>query len=491
MTRLPTFVAALVLGLLSCGWVAASAGPDDHPPGARAAIFDAFARKDFAAADRLIDAWLERDPRDITMLYNSACANAQVGALDEGADRLLDAIKAGYRDFDYLSKDPDLEPLRGHEVYQAIQEAVRRVERRGRRDRGGRFNRPGRTAFDYWRDRYGEEDYIYAKDEEHNLAYAAALDEVSFREMQDMLYKQAEYLLEHFFDGPPEREALVAIPTPRHADELLDRPQVGGLYEPDRRRLIARNIGGSLRHEFFHLMHHAHMRKLDQRHTLWMQEGIASLFEDYTLSDNGRIRFLPNERLNVAQRVVRSGRHPDWNELFTMGSRQFMGRATVHYPLTRTIFRYVAERGKLPQWYATYVDTYHEDPTGRKAFEVAFGRPLEDIERGWRNWLLRQPPVDTVVREGDASLGVEIGIQAANDGVLVTGIFADSGAAAAGLQAGDVLVSIDGIQTRSSAELRTIIASKRVGDRVEVRLRRGRDYVNKQVTLRPLGRQRL
>ncbi|NIM60902.1 MAG: hypothetical protein GTO30_04390, partial [Acidobacteria bacterium] len=52
----------------------------------------------------------------------------------------------------------------------------------------------------------------------------------------------------------------------------------GGIYEHERRRLIARDIGASLRHELTHAYHYADMDRLGQRHPLWVQEGIATLY---------------------------------------------------------------------------------------------------------------------------------------------------------------------------------------------------------------------
>jgi len=51
---------------------------------------------------------------------------------------------------------------------------------------------------------------------------------------------------------------------------------------------------------------------------------------------------------------------------------------------------------------------------------------------------------------------------------------------------GDVIVSIDGRATRSMDELQALIASKRVGDRVRVRARRGTQYLTVIVTLQAL-----
>ena len=55
-------------------------------------------------------------------------------------------------------------------------------------------------------------------------------------------------------------------------------------------------------------MHYGHMARLGQRHPLWVQEGLATLYEDYDLDTAGTVRFLPNRRHNIARRRARSGR---------------------------------------------------------------------------------------------------------------------------------------------------------------------------------------
>ncbi len=47
-------------------------------------------------------------PNDPTVLYNLACSYSLVGDIDQALWTLSGAIQAGYRDFNYLARDPDL-----------------------------------------------------------------------------------------------------------------------------------------------------------------------------------------------------------------------------------------------------------------------------------------------------------------------------------------------------------------------------------------------
>jgi hypothetical protein len=224
-------------------------------------------------------------------------------------------------------------------------------------------------------------------------------------------------------------------------------------------------------------------RRQPTPHPIWIQEGLASLYEDYNLRPDGTVEFLPNERTNIARNVVRAGRSTPWPELFALDSDGFMARAPKLYPEARSIFGFVAERGLLAGWYATYVDRYEEDTTGALALEVVFGLPLSDIEMEWRQWARRQS-VDTQVGRGDASLGIEF--EDTNDGVQIVRFVRGSAAFRGGLREGDVIVSMNGMDTRSGRELRAALAPLRVGDRVRVRVRRGDRYLREWVELSAL-----
>ena len=130
---------------------------------------------------------------------------------------------------------------------------------------------------------------------------------------------------------------------------------------------------------------------------------------------------------------------------------------------------------------------FAEDPSGKLAFERLFGKELEEVEVDWRRWIMALPELDTDIDYGDAALGIETSLRGSNDGVRVDAVQRGSSAAGAGIRRGDVIVAIDDRATRSLMELRQVIASREVGERVAVRLRRDGAYLTVDVTLRPLA----
>ncbi len=434
-----------------------------------------FEQREYAQALELIEAHLERTPGDVTMLYNAACACARLARPDEAITYLERAVKAGFIQFAHLERDPDLASLRDHPRY---------LNLLSMRDEINRHH--AERQLELAREYFGEDGYRYETDDLRRLNFATALDDTSHAEMRAMIEKQADHLADTLFDAPPEYFVIIAIPTPTDSTRLLGAENVGGIYEHPRRRLIARDIGYLLRHEFTHVMHWGHMERLKQTHPLWIQEGIASLYEDYRFRSDGSVDFLPNNRHNIAKRLARMGRHMHFRDLLRVDEQNFMREATQLYPQVRSMFMYLAAEGKLLPWYRALVEHFDDDPTGRTAFETVFNQPLDDIERNWRTWLIQQPDFDDRVEIGDASLGIELDGSSTNDGITVRRILPGS-AARGRLRPRDVIVAIDDRAVRSFDELTAALADRRIGETVSVRIRRAGRYLDVEVMLTKLG----
>jgi tetratricopeptide (TPR) repeat protein len=70
----------------------------------------------------------ELDPRNPLSYYNLACSLSLTGKIDEAARALDSALDLGYRDFKWMSRDPDLKALRKHEQYVRLREKIRRLK---------------------------------------------------------------------------------------------------------------------------------------------------------------------------------------------------------------------------------------------------------------------------------------------------------------------------------------------------------------------------
>lgn len=66
-------------------------------------------------------------PEDSLVHYNLACSYSLTDQFDQAVAALEKALSLGYRDFKWLAKDPDLDKLREHPLYERIQAKVRRL----------------------------------------------------------------------------------------------------------------------------------------------------------------------------------------------------------------------------------------------------------------------------------------------------------------------------------------------------------------------------
>jgi tetratricopeptide (TPR) repeat protein len=73
----------------------------------------------------------ELEPENPMVFYNLACSYSLTDQCDRAADAIEKALSLGYRDFNWLIKDPDLKKLRAHPRYKAIRETIRALKAKG------------------------------------------------------------------------------------------------------------------------------------------------------------------------------------------------------------------------------------------------------------------------------------------------------------------------------------------------------------------------
>ncbi len=334
--------------------------------------------------------------------------------------------------------------------------------------------------FDEWRRVHGDTAYRYGQDTKHRLLLATCLDDTSQAEMLAMIAAQADQQAATLFAAPPGYQVFVAIATPADVKAIFNgSATTSGMYEHPQHRLVSADIGTVLRHEFTHAMHFGHMERLNQAHPIWVQEGLAALYETYDLKPDGSIEFQPNPRHNQARELAAKRGQAPFAQLMAMDPDAFMRRSQALYPQARSMFEFMADVGKLRQWYRRYTETFKQDATGRRAMEEVFGKPLAQVEEEWRTWVLKRPAVANSANAMRRSVGVEV--TSVPDGVKVTKVDRRSAAQRAGIKPGDVIVQLAGAPVRSVREWDAAVGALGAPE-VAVVVRRGTDRL--EMTLR-------
>ncbi len=440
-----------------------------------AEALDHFRDRDFEEARNLLLEIVADDRKGefATVRYNLACTYAQLGELDAAVDSLRDAVEAGYLNIHQIKRDRDLAPLRRHNAYIEFVDAWPTLveQTTGERIREA-MSRLGSG-------------YITEADDEHRLIYVTALDLGSHSEMKERIASLFDAAINDLFGDGLDVPVLVVVPNPRDYRRLVSASNIGGLYLHDHYQLISRTTGGNLQHELIHALHWADMDRLGQRHPIWIQEGIAAVFEDIEIVA-GQAKPKPSWRTNIVRRLHRLSDLTSIEDLAGMSRSRFMDfRARRNYAEARAVFMYLESIGKFDDWYNAYTASYREDPTGLQAIEQVTGRSARELQKDYAAWVKALPEVQEIVTPGGASLGVVVNDREVNDGVVIKDIQPGTGADEAGLEPGDIIISLNGERVASIHDLTRALGMLNVGNRVRLRLRRDGEYLSRYVELTP------
>ncbi len=461
-------LALLFLMLLGLGGTCAHA--QTAPEAARAV--EAFNRQDFDEAERLWKAWSERDPSAFVPLYNLACARSMRGDTQGAGEHILAAIQRGFADINQLKTDPNLRAFRKTETYTQILEGWNKfLDRRLEADMAAA------------RKQYGSR-YNYTKDEKYRLAFASAYDTVTSRQAREEVRRTADWAIKNVFtdlargdDNEFDAWVMVVLPTSsdfqRWAIETYgDIPgtatsMLGGAYAHDQKKLVTQDLGSTLRHEFFHVLHWRSVDRLGQRHPVWIQEGLASLVEDMDQTRRGRWEPAVSWRTNSIRSLAQHNKLLPIEHLATMDrSRYATNRPLANYAMSRGVFMYLHDRGKLATFYETYTDDYAEDPSGLTALLTVLGMTSGEFDESFRQWCRSLDEVYEQNSPPNLGIGVSLDLSA-GDGPVIRQLTHDS-AKRAGLRPGDVLTGMNGRSVRDLNEFYRVLTGLNEGQSVEV-----------------------
>ena len=436
--------------------------------------------------------------------YNLACVRSVQGDTAGGMDWLLKAVERGFCDVHQMERDSYLKPLREDPAFRKLVDSWPRFLEKRVDTQVAELRKlfPGRLS---------EE-----RDPSLRLAYLTATGEATTRQVREEIDRVAAWCDGGIFKGlmsdpASERDPWVAIVVPNREGflrwSLLEYgpaavrgfAMVGGQYNHDDKQLVSIDSGATLRHEFVHVLHWRDMGRRGQLHPIYIQEGLASLVEDYDMPGEdaraGVKRILPtiSWRTNACKRREKIGGYISIEALAGMSNEKFTGTLPLaNYAAARTLFLWVDRQDKLAPWYEHYTAHFSEDPSGIKSFEAVLGAPVAELNKKLRAWIRGLAEVPEEILPGMASLGVEVEVQG-GDGVAIVGVSTPPGfrgrrpvvlAAEEGeLRVNDVIRAIEGRPTRDMAELVRVLGQFKPGQVVELEMRRGGQIVTVKVKL--------
>jgi len=72
------------------------------------------------------------EPENPLVFYNLACSYSLSSDFAQAVSALEKALQLGYRDFDWLAKDPDLKPLRANTAFDELKAKIRQLKAKAR-----------------------------------------------------------------------------------------------------------------------------------------------------------------------------------------------------------------------------------------------------------------------------------------------------------------------------------------------------------------------
>ena len=492
---------AIVAAVLLAGPAFAHGDPPAKSIDLQNKAFEALTRRDYDEAEKFLRLQAEADPDNFVPYYNLACVLSLKGDAKAAGEHLIKAVERGFTDLRRLRSDPDLTNTREDENYLKI---VGNWPWVLEKHRDANMNSARKL--------FSGKEYSTHYDESLRLAYLSGTDPVSTDQSRDDLARLAAWGVANVFTDLAEDPAaqsrqslndawvIVILPTPPDfqrwsrlmfgADAVEGTSTIGGLYSHDAKRLVAMDLGATLRHEFFHVLHWRSCTRFGQDHPPWIQEGLCSLVEDYVVRGTNpdgspRLEPVPSWRTNISKRLARGNRLVPIKQLAAMPRDKFIAsRPLATYGQARTVFLYLWQKGKLKEWYAHYTAHYAEDPTGVQAIEAVMGMPILDVEKDYRTWVRQLPEVAEQTKVGQASIGAEVEA-GAGDGPVIVEIDRRGPAREAGLRLRDVITAIDGQPTRDLNELVRVLGERQPGDTVEISYRRRQEHGTVRITLVP------
>ncbi|KAA0212252.1 MAG: hypothetical protein DYG94_14955 [Leptolyngbya sp. PLA3] len=445
----------------------------------------AFESGDYVKARELFEEQAEIDPGNFTVHFNLACVRALQGDSDAAIEHVIDAIKTGFVDARQLRRDKSLASLQDDSRIKAMLDNWPRVI--------DSHHAANTESAQRWIGEHAERRTLDSLRIECLSNHDATSTDAAVRELE-LVTAFAQTIIPDIVGADAlDPWVIVALPDQRRfltwsistfgPSARQNFSRIGGAYDHDAKRLVAMDLGATLRHEFFHVLHWRDMSRRGVVTPIWIQEGLASLVEDCEVR-GGAVVPVPSWRTNIAKRLESNGRLPPIEELTELSHERFSStRPLRQYALARTFFLFLFDRGVLASWYQRTAAGDADDPSGLKALSELLGQTPEQIHADYRAWVRALPMVPENSDDLDVTLGIrlETGV---GQGPVILGFTIADARTESGLKLRDTITAINGQSTRDLQELIRVLGGTRVGQSITIDYRRGKLAGQTTLTLR-------
>lgn len=143
---------------------------------------------------------------------------------------------------------------------------------------------------------------------------------------------------------------------------------------------------------------------------------------------------------------------------------------------------YFFDCGKLRDWYDSFCSSFEKESNGVLATEQVYDKKISEVEKDWKEWVSKQPsPAGVSLPPGGPFLGV--GTTEEELGMMATEVVPESAAEKAGIKPGDIIIEIDGKETKDQTAFVNAIGGHKPGDEIKIKVIRGEETVELNATL--------
>lgn len=463
-------------------------GDEPKPSELESQGIEAMHAGEYQQAEEVFGQLIELRPQSFVGHYNLAAAHSMQDEIKESVASISNALALGFSDRLQLERDPDLANLRESDFFGQLM------------SQWGALIETRRTSDLKLLRGLIKKDLQARTDEPNRLELLSAHDQTATDQAHEELLMITDWAQDKLFvslktfdleDSPwvvvvlPDRTGFLSWAVTTFGPSVQGSiSSVGGAYEHQQRRLVAQDLGATLRHEFIHVLHWRDMNRLGQAHAAWVQEGLASLIEDYDMHAGEPVP-VPSWRTNIVKRQLEANRLPDIKQLTQIEMNAFTAkRPLAQYAQARTLMLWLLDTGKLRAFYDHYCANHSSDPSGYQSLLAATALDDQELDQQYRDWVRQLRTVPETGSDLDATLGIEIE-NGSGDGVVVKALPGNA-RTRTGLRLGSVITHINGRPTRDLFELIRVLGDYRAGQTVTLHHRRGRIHSTSEVTL--LGR---